>query len=129
MTPNRNGTLTTPNPSATKPGLGIQPKVPTHATDACCPVPPAGPTAQTLSERKIFSDQSLMGEVSSAVGPVPRLSTRLTLRDRCMECGACARNCEQNDLTIQPGVGCATDVIQTWIKGKDAACCGNIGCC
>jgi hypothetical protein len=82
MTPNRNGTLTTPNPSATKPGLGILSKVPTHATDACCPVPPAGPTAKTLSERKIFSHQSLMGEVSSAVGPVPRLSTRLTLRDR-----------------------------------------------
>jgi len=49
--------------------------------------------------------------------------------DGCMECGACARNCEQNALTVQPGVGCAAYVIQTWIKGKDAACCGDIGCC
>jgi NAD-dependent dihydropyrimidine dehydrogenase PreA subunit len=54
---------------------------------------------------------------------------RIHNRDRCMECGACARNCEQNALTVQPGVGCAAYVIQTWIKGKDAACCGDIGCC
>jgi len=54
---------------------------------------------------------------------------RVHNRDRCMECGACARNCEQNALTVQPGVGCAAYVIQTWIKGKDAACCGDIGCC
>jgi hypothetical protein len=46
-----------------------------------------------------------------------------------LKCGACARNCEQNALTVQPGVGCAAYVIQTWIKGKDAACCKDIGCC
>ena len=54
---------------------------------------------------------------------------RIVDKNGCMECGACARNCEQNALTVQPGVGCAAYVIQTWIKGKDAACCGDIGCC
>jgi len=50
-------------------------------------------------------------------------------RDRCMECGACARNCPAQALDVQPGVGCAAYIIQTWIKGKDAACCGDSGCC
>lgn len=50
-------------------------------------------------------------------------------RDRCMECGACARNCPEQALNVQPGVGCAAYIIQTWIRGKDAACCGDKGCC
>ena len=50
-------------------------------------------------------------------------------RDRCMECGACARNCSEQALDVEPGVGCAAYIIQTWIKGKDAVCCGNSGCC
>jgi len=47
-------------------------------------------------------------------------------RDACMECGACAVNCPTEAVTVTPGVGCATYIIQTWIKGKDAASCG---CC
>lgn len=49
--------------------------------------------------------------------------------DRCMECGACALNCPEQALNVQPGVGCAAYIIQTWIKGKDAACCSDKGCC
>ena len=46
-------------------------------------------------------------------------------RDGCMECGACAKNCKVNAIRVTPGVGCANYIIQTWIKGKDAAveCC------
>jgi hypothetical protein len=40
----------------------------------------------------------------------------------------CTRSGEQQALTVQPVVGCAADVIQTWIKGKNAACRGDIGC-
>ncbi|MBC2737652.1 MAG: hypothetical protein HF981_25050 [Desulfobacteraceae bacterium] len=76
------GTVIPPDPSATLSGRGILSKVPEHGSDACCPRPPAGPTGQTLSARKSYRDQSFVGEVSSAVGPVPRLSIRLTLRDR-----------------------------------------------
>jgi hypothetical protein len=86
MTENSNGTAgsndNTPQHSIAQPGLGILSKVPAHATDACCPLRPAGRTSQVLSARKTYRDKSLMGEVSSAVGAVPRLSTRLTLRDR-----------------------------------------------
>lgn len=50
-------------------------------------------------------------------------------RDGCMECGACAINCPTRALTVDPGVGCAAYIIQTWIKGKEHAACGGSGCC
>jgi len=47
-------------------------------------------------------------------------------RDGCMECGACAQNCAAGAIRVNPGVGCASYIIQTWIKGKEAAgCCGT----
>ena len=46
-------------------------------------------------------------------------------RDGCMECGACAKNCPSNAITVTPGVGCASYIIQTWIKGKSA----EVECC
>jgi len=46
-------------------------------------------------------------------------------RDACMECGACAANCPVEAVSVTPGVGCASYIIQTWIKGKDAV----IECC
>ncbi len=48
--------------------------------------------------------------------------------DSCMECGACANNCPVEAITVNPGVGCASYIIQTWIKGKEAASCGP-SCC
>lgn len=47
----------------------------------------------------------------------------------CMECGACALNCPAGAISVEPGVGCAAYIIQTWIKGKEAASCGDSGCC
>ena len=49
--------------------------------------------------------------------------------DGCMECGACANNCPAGAIKVTPGVGCAAYIIQTWIKGKDAASCGDPKCC
>jgi NAD-dependent dihydropyrimidine dehydrogenase PreA subunit len=31
--------------------------------------------------------------------------------DACMECGACATNCEQGAITVRKGVGCANALI------------------
>lgn len=47
----------------------------------------------------------------------------------CMECGACANNCPVHAIGVTPGVGCANYIIQTWIKGKEAAACGGVDCC
>ena len=49
--------------------------------------------------------------------------------DGCMECGACAKNCPTSAIRVTPGVGCASYIIQTWIKGKDAASCDSVECC
>ncbi|MCK5000415.1 MAG: 4Fe-4S binding protein, partial [Anaerohalosphaera sp.] len=35
-------------------------------------------------------------------------------RDGCMECGACAANCPVQAISVTPGVGCASYIIQTW---------------
>jgi NAD-dependent dihydropyrimidine dehydrogenase PreA subunit len=54
---------------------------------------------------------------------------RIIDEDGCMECGACSLNCPVAAIHVNPGVGCAEYIIQTWIKGKEAACCGGSACC
>jgi NAD-dependent dihydropyrimidine dehydrogenase PreA subunit len=48
-------------------------------------------------------------------------------RDACMECGACALNCPAGALAVNPGVGCAALILQTWLHKlglrKARACC------
>ena len=56
---------------------------------------------------------------------VENRKARLIDRDACMECGACATNCPAAAISVTPGVGCASYIIQTWIKGKNAV----IECC
>jgi NAD-dependent dihydropyrimidine dehydrogenase PreA subunit len=56
---------------------------------------------------------------------------------RCMECGACRKNCPTGALTVNSGVGCATAMFMAALKGKDEAECGcggpvtvdNSSCC
>ncbi|MGD9017170.1 MAG: mercury methylation ferredoxin HgcB [Desulfobacterales bacterium] len=49
---------------------------------------------------------------------------RIADKNGCMECGACATNCPTEAVRVTPGVGCASYIIQGWIKGKDnASCC------
>ena len=49
--------------------------------------------------------------------------------DGCMECGACAQNCPTGAIRVTPGVGCASYIIQTWIKGNKTASCSDAKCC
>ncbi len=44
--------------------------------------------------------------------------TEIVDLDACMECGACATNCLVSAISVTPGVGCASYIIQTWFKGK-----------
>lgn len=56
----------------------------------------------------------------------------ITDKDLCMECGACALNCEFNALTVSSGVGCAAAIINGMITGGEPTCgCGDTaaGCC
>ena len=42
-------------------------------------------------------------------------------KDACMECGACQKNCKDEAIFVQAGVGCANAVINAAI-GKNGAC-------
>lgn len=47
-------------------------------------------------------------------------------RDDCMECGACARNCEFGAIAVSSGVGCAAAIINSMINGGEPTCgCGS----
>ena len=39
-------------------------------------------------------------------------------RDACMECGACALNCPVAAIKVDAGVGCATGLINEWLREK-----------
>lgn len=43
---------------------------------------------------------------------------RLVDRDACMECGACAKNCPVSALTVDAGVGCASGLINEWLRER-----------
>lgn len=58
-----------------------------------------------------------------AVFAIEERKAHIVDRDGCMECGACANNCPVDAVTVTPGVGCASYIIQTWFKGKEAATC------
>ena len=42
--------------------------------------------------------------------------------DLCMECGACAKNCAANALTVRAGVGCADAIIRGKLNGTEPIC-------
>jgi NAD-dependent dihydropyrimidine dehydrogenase PreA subunit len=53
---------------------------------------------------------------------------RIRELDACMECGACAGNCPVAAITVDSGVGCATGLINEWlrelrIRGLGGECC------
>lgn len=49
---------------------------------------------------------------------------RAFLADRgaCMECGACAKNCERGAIRVRAGVGCAAGVLAGLAAGTEPTC-------
>jgi NAD-dependent dihydropyrimidine dehydrogenase PreA subunit len=52
------------------------------------------------------------------------IDKRAALVDRgaCMECGACALNCEQGAIHVRAGVGCAAGVLAGLAAGTEPTC-------
>lgn len=46
----------------------------------------------------------------------------LTDKDKCMECGACMKNCEVGAIKVDVGVGCAAAIIHSLLYGGEPTC-------
>jgi NAD-dependent dihydropyrimidine dehydrogenase PreA subunit len=67
-----------------------------------------------------------------AVFKISERKAHIVNRDYCMECGACAMNCEKQAITVKQGVGCAAGVINGILKNTEPTCgCSSdkAGCC
>jgi len=49
--------------------------------------------------------------------------------DACMECGACAKNCPVDALSVKTGTGCASGILSGLLNGSGECCCDKGGCC
>jgi NAD-dependent dihydropyrimidine dehydrogenase PreA subunit len=49
--------------------------------------------------------------------------------DACMECSACALNCPVKAITVDAGVGCASGMINEWLREHNLGKAGGSGCC
>ncbi|GAM10308.1 ferredoxin [Geobacter sp. OR-1] len=49
-------------------------------------------------------------------------------KDACMECGACARNCPVKAIRVEAGVGCASGIINEWLRERNLRASGG-ECC
>jgi NAD-dependent dihydropyrimidine dehydrogenase PreA subunit len=54
---------------------------------------------------------------------------KLADRDACMECGACALNCPVKAIAVDAGVGCASGMINEWLREHNVGNVGGSGCC
>lgn len=52
----------------------------------------------------------------------------ISLRDACMECGACQQNCPVAAISVAAGVGCATGLINDWLREHNLRAPGG-DCC
>jgi NAD-dependent dihydropyrimidine dehydrogenase PreA subunit len=52
----------------------------------------------------------------------------ITDLDACMECGACAKNCPAAAIRVDAGVGCASGLINEWLRERRILGVGG-GCC
>ena len=46
----------------------------------------------------------------------------VTDRDKCMECGACARNCPFSAISVECGVGCAIAILNGILRKSSPNC-------
>ncbi len=58
-----------------------------------------------------------------AVWTMVERKAAITDLDGCIECGACAKNCAEEAISVRAGVGCAASVIASAFKRPADGCC------
>ncbi len=75
-----------------------------------------------LNQDKCIGCKRCVEVCPHAVFSMNETKAKIADRNACMECGACAQNCPVAAITVQPGVGCATGVMLSYLKGKKTSC-------
>lgn len=57
-----------------------------------------------------------------AVYTMENKRAKIVDRDACMECGACAKNCSEEIISVRAGVGCAWAIIVGAIRKTEPIC-------
>jgi len=57
-----------------------------------------------------------------AVFEIVDKKARIRDLDDCMECGACALNCQYGAISVKSGVGCAAGILNGILNGTEACC-------
>lgn len=57
-----------------------------------------------------------------AVFTIENKKARIVDINDCMECGACALNCQYGALTVNSGVGCAAGILNGILNNSEASC-------
>lgn len=84
-----------------------------------------------LSEQQCSGCGMCVSVCPHGVFRIENRKARIIDRDACMECGACARNCLSDALTVATGAGCAYAIMVGAIRGTEPTCdChGSTDCC
>ena len=85
----------------------------------------------TIDDEKCNGCGMCVGVCPHGVFVIENRKANIVDRDACMECGACALNCPEEALSVDAGVGCATAVITSTIRGTESTCdcCEDSSCC
>lgn len=88
-------------------------------------------TTLKYSEDKCTGCARCVEVCPQAVFVMENKKAKVTDHDLCMECGACAKNCDFGALTVKAGVGCAAALINSMITGGEPTCdcSGTSGSC
>ena len=84
-----------------------------------------------LNEGKCTGCQMCIKVCPHAVFKMNNKKAEIVDLDACMECGACEKNCSFNAISVKSGVGCASGIINGFLKGTEPTCdcSGNSSCC
>jgi len=75
-----------------------------------------------LDDSKCIGCQMCVNVCPHSVFVMDNKKAKIVDRDSCMECGACAKNCPTQAITVKSGVGCAAGIINGILKGTEPSC-------